>query len=100
MPTKILNKEQIIEFLRENKKFLEEEFGVTKIALFGSYARDEQKKTSDIDLLITMKEVDFRKRLRLKDFLENHFKTKVDVGYFDSVRVFIMRYIQQDLMYV
>ena len=99
MPTKILNKEQIIEFLRENKKFLEEEFGVTKIALFGSYARDEQKKTSDIDLLIETNEYDFFNRCALREFLEKKFKKKVDIGYFNSVRTFIMRSIKEDLTY-
>ncbi len=78
---------------------LKEDFGIEKIALFGSYARDEATDTSDIDLLIEMDTVSFRNRMALKRFLERHFKKKVDISYFDSVRTFIWRSIQEDLVY-
>ena len=94
-----LNKDHIVAFLRANKTDLRRKFGVTKIALFGSYARDEQKTTSDIDLLIDMKVYDFNKRLDLRDYLEAQFQCKVDIGYFSSVRKYIMRLIEKDLIY-
>jgi len=94
-----LNKEDIISFLQENKVVLEEKFGVTKIALFGSYARDEATDESDIDLLIETKRVTFRNRIRLQRFLEEHFNRSVDIGYFNSVRTFIWRSIKEDLVY-
>ncbi len=93
------DKEVIIRFLKSNKAFFEKEFGVIKIALFGSYARDEAKPDSDIDLLIEMPRKSFEKRLELRDFLEEKFGKKVDVGYFDSVRSFIMHHVQKDLIY-
>ena len=96
---KIINKNQIIDFLRINKDFLEKKFGVTKIALFGSYVRGEETETSDIDLLIEAKEHKFRNRFLLKEFLEESFGKKVDVCYFDSVRGFIMHHIQKELVY-
>lgn len=48
---KALNQHHILSYLREQKDFLETEFGVTKIALFGSFARNEERPDSDIDLL-------------------------------------------------
>lgn len=100
-PEKIphVNKETILNFLREHKGFLEEKFGITKIALFGSYAREDQTKESDIDLLIEAKEHDFDNRYDFKEFLEEVFNRKVDVCYFDSVRKFIMHRIQEELAY-
>ena len=92
-------KDEIIIFLRKNKPYLKKEFGVTKIALFGSFARGEQRKQSDIDILIDMKAHNFRKRLELRDFLEEKFQRKVDVLYFDAVRKYIMRNIQEDIVY-
>ena len=94
-----LDKKQIITFLRANKSHLKKEFGVTKIALFGSYARGEQKSTSDIDLLIEAKEHKLRNRLKLKAFLEESLGKQIDVGYFSSVRGFIMHHIQEELVY-
>ncbi|MFH1832431.1 MAG: nucleotidyltransferase domain-containing protein [bacterium] len=97
--SKSLSKNEILDFLKKNKLYIKKEFGVTKIALFGSYSRDEQKIASDIDLLIEAKEHDFRKRMQLKRFLEESFNKKVDVGYFDAVRFAIKRNIQKDLIY-
>jgi len=95
----LLSKDEIIDFLTHNKSYMKKEFGVVKIALFGSYSRDDQKISSDIDLLIECKSHDFRKRMQLKRFLEEYFNKKVDVGYFDSVRFAIKRNIQEDLIY-
>lgn len=53
-----LNKENIIEFIRKNKTFLHDKFGVLSIGLMGSYARDEQTADSDIDFMVKFKEVD------------------------------------------
>jgi uncharacterized protein len=97
--SKSLSKDEIIDFLKKNKLYIKKEFGVTKIALFGSYSRDEQKISSDIDLLIESKSHDFRKRMQLKHFLEESFKKQVDIGYLDSVRLSIKRNIQEDLIY-
>lgn len=94
-----LTKQEILSFLRKHKTFLEKRYGVTKIALFGSYAREDQTETSDIDLLIEAKEHDFDNRYDLKEFLENAFNRKVDVCYFDCVRKFIMHRIQEELAY-
>ncbi|MFH1832421.1 MAG: nucleotidyltransferase family protein [bacterium] len=95
-----VNKTTILQFLREHKDVLEKNFGVTKIALFGSFARGQETENSDIDLLIDMKEHDFDKRYDLKEFLEEAFGRTVDVGYFDSVRKFIMRQILKEIVYV
>lgn len=94
-----ISKDVILVFLREHKSELEKNFGVTKIALFGSYARDEARLDSDIDLLIEMPKKSFHFKMELRDFLEKKFGKKVDVGYFDTVRSFIMHHVEKDLIY-
>jgi predicted nucleotidyltransferase len=56
-----MEKDTIIQKLRAMKSFLSEKYGVTELALFGSYSRDEQKPESDIDIM-----VDFTKRLGIE----------------------------------
>ena len=73
-PQEPLTQKEIIAFLRTHKDKLERDFGVTQIALFGSYARGEQGPTSDIDFVIEMPEPSFKNHCRLKEFLENHLK--------------------------
>ena len=47
-----MNKEEIINIIKKNKGQLNSQFGVTKIGLFGSYARGQADKSSDIDIII------------------------------------------------
>ena len=95
-----LDRQAVIQFLKDNKKYLEDKFGVTKIALYGSYARDEAGPDSDIDILIGTKDADFFNRFFLKEFLENNFNKNVDIGYFSSIRKILKEGIARDLIYV
>ncbi|MGB9605852.1 MAG: nucleotidyltransferase family protein [Bryobacteraceae bacterium] len=55
------SKEQIIELLRRARPELEQEFGITRLALFGSHVHGDAADTSDVDVL-----VDFDPRLGLR----------------------------------
>jgi len=99
METASLTKEDILEFLRENKDFFKKEFDVDNIILFGSYARGEETGESDIDILIDTGKKSFDNRFKLKEFLETEFKKKVNLLYHDSIRRFIMRNIKDELIY-
>jgi predicted nucleotidyltransferase len=94
-----INQKIILAYLRNNKDFLEQEFGVIKIALFGSYAREEAHPESDIDLLIETKEQNFTNRFLLKEHLESQFNKKVDLCYFKNIRLFIKHHIKDDIIY-
>ena len=45
------DRENILERLRTVKPALQQEFPLRRMALFGSWARDEQTETSDVDIL-------------------------------------------------
>jgi len=55
----ILSHTEIIDILKADKAFLKKEFGVINIGLFGSYAKDNQKTDSDIDILVELEEPRF-----------------------------------------
>ena len=94
-----MDKTEILKFLKEHKSELQDRFGIQKIALFGSYAKDTAHEMSDIDIAIETKEKDFFIRDDLREYLEEHFKKSVDVGYFDSFREFYKQKIQKELIY-
>ncbi len=48
----MLTKESIIRVLREKYLYLAAEYGVKRIGLFGSYARDVPTESSNIDLVV------------------------------------------------
>ena len=47
-----MTKEELLDLLRQHKPTLAQNFGVTDLALFGSFARDEAVDESDVDLLV------------------------------------------------
>jgi len=95
----VQTKNQIITFLKQNKQKIKDNYKVNKIGLFGSFARDEATQNSDIDILVDMAP-SFDNFFNLKYFLEDAFKTKVDLGKEKNMRLFIKNKIQEDLIYV
>jgi len=70
---------EIIVKLREELPVMRQRFGVDAIGLFGSYARNEQKDNSDIDVLVKFRQPELRALVGLLDFLESLFSRKVDI---------------------
>ena len=96
-----MNKQVIIDSIRADKLFLEKEFSVEEIALFGSYTHDTQTEDSDIDFLVSLNEPSYSKLMGLYIYLEKKFNTKVDIvrkGSHLSLRFF--NRISKDLIYV
>ena len=48
-----MNRAEILEKLQAHKQTLVEWFGVTELALFGSFARDQATDGSDVDILVS-----------------------------------------------
>ncbi len=94
-----MTREDILEFLKKNKKLLQERYKISKIGLFGSYSRNEAKENSDIDLLVDMPS-SFDLYYDFKEFLEKHFDKKIDIGFENRLRPFIKQSISKDIIYV
>ena len=47
-----MTKRFILNFLSSHNAELAQKYGVTKIGLFGSYARGEEREDSDIDIAV------------------------------------------------
>ncbi len=61
--------------------------GVTRAGIFGSYARGEAKKTSDVDVLVKLKsKVSLFGFIRLKHNLESTLQKKVDLVEYQTIK--------------
>jgi predicted nucleotidyltransferase len=74
-----LTKKEIVNFLKSEKTFLNNQFGVLNIGLFGSYAKAEQDIDSDIDFVVELKEPSFDYLAGLQIYLENKFNRKIEL---------------------
>ena len=73
-----MTKATILNFLSQHKDDFFEKYGVTKIGLFGSYARDEATERSDIDIFAEMP-AKFDLLVNFQDELETLLKHKIDL---------------------
>ena len=71
-----MTKEDIKKILSENKEILKR-YKVKSIALFGSYARNEQSEDSDIDFLVEFEQDTYNNFVNLIFALENLFKKRL-----------------------
>ena len=95
----MIDKNYILTFLKEHKEQLKSNYQVNKIGLFGSFARDEASKDSDIDILVDMPS-SFDNYFDLKYFLEDNFKREVDLGKEKQLRLLIKEHIKNEIIYV
>jgi len=80
---------------------LKEKYGVKRIGFFGSLARNEQKETSDIDVLVEFEKgaKTFDNYMDLKFFLEEVFGRKVDLVISDALKPQIRERVLEEVMY-
>jgi len=90
----------VIEKLRHLKPELEKRYGVTRIGIFGSVARNEAHSGSDIDIVVDMAP-DLLKRVSLKAELESLFGKRVDViRYWHGMNKYLKVRIDREAIYV
>lgn len=95
-------KEIILEKLRSNKPLLSK-LGIREVGLFGSYLRNEQTNTSDIDLLIDFdpEKETFDNLMAVYDLFESLFKNqKIEVVTTNGLSPYIGPKILREVQYV
>jgi len=94
------NKEKILSTLKNLKDELITNYKVKKIGLFGSYVKNSQTETSDIDLLVEFDEdADLFHLISLSRYLEEIFDTKVDVISKPSLKEDLRKRILEEVVY-
>ena len=97
----IMNKEEVILFLADQKTNFLEKFKITKIGFFGSMARSE--KANDIDIIVefTPDTIDlFEKKFELRELLKGRFRMPVDICREKSISPSVKKLIMQDVIFI
>lgn len=96
------SKEQIKKIIRQ-KGIQIRGYGVSKIGVFGSYSRGEQKEESDIDILIDFNpgSETFDNYMNLCDLLEENFgDSEIDIVTYNGLSPIIGPKILKEVEYV
>ena len=93
--------EEIREWLVEHKPFLQEQYNVSELGIFGSYSRNEQTETSDVDLLVEFsKTPSLLKFVNLENYLSDRLGVKVDLVHKAGLKPRIEERILTDVVYL
>ncbi|MDN5332100.1 MAG: uncharacterized protein PWP45_1325 [Tepidanaerobacteraceae bacterium] len=85
-------KEKIVPLLKKND--------VVNAAVFGSYARGEEKPSSDLDIVIKFREGKIKTLfdlIKLQQELENILRIKVDINTYDSLSPLIKKEVEREM---
>jgi predicted nucleotidyltransferase len=95
----ILSLETLLKTLRQQLPLLTERYGVETLEVFGSYVRAEQKPDSDLDILVTFREVpSLLTFIAIENYLSDELGVKVDLVMKDSLKPAIGKVILSEAM--
>lgn len=88
----------VLAALRADADNLKQRFGVTRIGLFGSVARGQARRSSDIDVLVTLDKPTYDGYLDLKEHLEALFGATVDLVLEDALKPRVRPYVMSEVI--
>lgn len=92
---------KIREKIHEQLPFLKEKYHVKKIGIFGSFVRGEQKKGSDLDVLVEFDApIGFFDFIRLENLLSRALRKKVDLVSKRAIKPAVKKEIFKEVQYV
>jgi len=98
---KITSLEDIKGLIEQHRPELKRQFHVDRIGVFGSYARGDQRKRSDIDFLVSFdKSVSYFTIGGLYAFLKDITGTDVDIVPREDIRPEFLENVLQDVVYL
>lgn len=84
-----------------HKEELQKKYKVKEIGIFGSYVRQEQKKKSDVDILVTFSEtIDLFTFVELENYMSDALGVKVDLVMKEGIKPRLKERILSEAIYV
>jgi len=92
---------EIKSILEKHKDELREKYSVKEIGVFGSYIRGEQKRRSDVDILVEFDEApNMFEFIDLKEYLAHKLDTEVDLVMKSALKPTIGKYILEEVVMI
>jgi len=93
--------DKIKKIINDHRQELKERFKITEIGIFGSYVRGEQKRRSDIDILVEFGEpVSLLDLVGAENYISDLIRTKVDLVPKKDVRPELKERILNEVVYI
>ena len=94
-----MNRDNVLNVLRAHKATLAQRFGVTELALFGSFARDQATDDSDVDILVRFDVLpNWQRYFCAQGYLEDLLGRPVDLATNQDLRAEIRPYVEREVI--
>ncbi len=97
---RFITTDEVMEILSGLKAELKERFGVNKIGIFGSFARNEPDVDSDVDILVELEEPLGWEFFELLELLEEKLGKRVDLTTKSALKKQLRDAILKEVRYV
>jgi predicted nucleotidyltransferase len=95
-----MKREDVFDILKKNELELQS-YGVERLAIFGSVARNEAGPDSDVDILVEfIKPTGLFGLIELRLYLEKTLGTSVDIGTVDCLKEEMQQEVLRECVYV
>ena len=96
-----MNRATVLALLTEHKPVLAQRFGVLRLALFGSMARDAARPDSDVDVLVAFDgPATFKRYFGVQFYLDDLLQRRVDLVTEKALRERLRPYVERDAIAV
>lgn len=93
--------EELKKILLDHKEELGRKYGVMEIGVFGSYVKNEQDETSDLDILVEFQNpIDLLTFVNLKNYLSELLNVNVDLVMKKALKRGIEQQILKEIDYI
>ena len=94
--------EEIKTILKEHKKDVVLKYRVIEIGIFGSFVRGEQRRHSDVDILVkfNQRNIPGLKFIEMERYLEKFLRKKVDLIRKGGIRPELRKVILKEVVYI
>lgn len=94
-------KTNIVELINKNKEYLKNTYKITKIGIFGSFARNEETESSDVDILVEFEKTpDMFKFFSVEEYLEKLLNRKIDMVRLQGLKEHIKKNVLSEVIYI
>ena len=95
-----MNTDDVIEKLKKIKPFLQQEYAVMSLGLFGSFADGTHTNSSDVDLIVEFEHSIGSQFFKLEKYLEETLDRKIDLVTESALKKQIKPFILNQIRYI
>jgi len=96
-----MERDQVLHILARFRARRQDEFGIVRLGVFGSVARDRATEASDVDVVVELEHPDLLVLVGVKQELEELLRIPTDViRYREEMNPYLKRRIDEEAVYV